>query len=57
MPADNVNPDTDVEEVSGRLQDGIVTCRTVIENYRSLLRNEAQSSNESGEEFRADRPD
>ena len=28
---------TDVDEVSERLQGGIETCRSVIENYRSLL--------------------
>ena len=30
-------PETDVEEVSSKLRGGLETCRSVIDNYRTLL--------------------
>ena len=30
-------PETNIEEVSSKLRGGLETCRSVIDNYRSLL--------------------
>jgi hypothetical protein len=34
--------DAYVEEVSARLNEGLKTCRTMIDNYRAMLRGEAR---------------
>jgi hypothetical protein len=39
-PHDALPDEPDVAEVSGRLKDGIASCRSVISNYRSLLTDE-----------------
>ena len=44
-------PDSDIEQASARLNEGLKSCRTVIDNYRAMLSGEpAAASNDDAEE-------
>jgi len=50
-------PETNIEEVSSKLRGGLETCRSVIDNYRSLLSQaDAMETPANSEEANDDNP-
>jgi hypothetical protein len=54
MPNELRPHDAYIEEVSARLNEGLKTCRTMIDNYRAMLRGEGRRRAGQPDEFEQD---
>ena len=55
MPTKEISRESDVDDVSEQLSDGLKTCRSVVANYKALLAGDGQDT-EAPEEAESKEP-